>query len=74
VLIKLFALPFFVSRKVQHLGGVYIHTGTHMCVHLSPMKSGHLKDSFPLAEFPQETLLSDISLTSCVKSHVGPVM
>lgn len=68
------ALPFFVSRKVQHLGGVYTHTGTHMCVHLSPLKSGHLKDSFPLIEFPQETLLSAISLTSCVESHVGPVI
>lgn len=32
MLVKLFALPFFVSRKVQHLGDVYIHTGTHACV------------------------------------------
>ena len=32
MLVKLFALPFFVSRKVQHLGDVYTHTGTHAYV------------------------------------------
>lgn len=78
VLVKLFALPLSLFLGKYSILGICILTYAYTRVYLSPVKSGHLKDSFPLLnsswEFPQEVLLSNMSLTSCVEGYVGPVI
>lgn len=73
------ALPFslFLGKCSIFVGagwGMHSQIHTHICIYLSPMRSGHLKDSFLLAEFFQENSPGQCFCPACLLHHVSRAM
>ena len=80
MLVKIFAHPFSLFLGKCSVWGmcIFIYARTHMCLLVSneirPLERFLSIGWIPPGEFPQEMLLSNMSLTSCVEGYGGPVI